>query len=310
MKKAIKKTLKLMDFIMPPVLMYMAKGMFLLLWKPSTWRVSIHKYNKKYPRLMVIGNGPSLNESIDRLADRKKKFDLMAVNGFACSRHFEDIKPNMYVLSDPVYFLEKDKLSTDTKEIVDHLEDSLRKKAKWDIAVFVPNYGKDSVFVKNIKKNTHISMFYFNMHDHFAPKSERLKYFLWDRNWIALAGQTVLNTCVNLGIILRYKEIDIIGADTSWHEQLRVDQENNKIYTIDKHFYGERKVYLYADPYGMVPERLDRELVSISKALSSYWDLKGYAEKRGIRIYNASFYSDIDAFPRRTFENVGKKGDM
>ena len=303
MKKFIKKFLHIAEMLIPPLLAHVIKNIFLMLWKPNTWRVSIGNYNRMHSQLIILGNGPSLNESIKRLENSLEEFDCMAVNGFANTQYYEKIKPNMYVLADPVYFLDRTELADNTKEIVNSLEKSLREKTVWKIAIFVPNYGRNSEFVRNIRTNVNISMFYFNMHDHFAPISERFRYFLWDRNWIALAGKTVLNTCVNLGI-------NIIGADTSWHEQLRVDQENNKLYTIDKHFYGEKKVYVYADSFGKVPERLDRELVAISKALSSYWDLKKYAEKRKIKIYNASSYSNIDAFPRKSIKDIEKRGNV
>ena len=80
---------------------------------------------------------------------------------------------------------------------------------------------------------------------------------------------------------------------------MHVDQETNELYTIDSHFYGEKKVVLYADNEGKVPQKLHDELNCISRALSAYWDLKGYADYAGVKVFNASKYSLIDAFERK-----------
>ena len=299
MKGILKKIYYGINFFLPPFLMTIITDLVLLIRKPNTWNITTTNYKKEHNSLIILGNGPSLNESIERLSIVCNNYDCMAVNGFANTEYYELLKPNMYVLADTVFFLERDKLSERVRNTVNSIESNLLNKTDWNIALFVPNYGRSSELIKNVCKNKHIRIYFFSMHDHFIPLGRRMKYFLWDRNWIALAGKTVLNTCVNLGIILRYSDIFLVGADTSWHEQLRIDQDNNKLYTIDRHFYGENKIYIYADSYSKVPERLDRELITVSQALSSYWELKDYADTRDVHIYNASGYSDIDAFERR-----------
>ena len=98
---------------------------------------------------------------------------------------------------------------------------------------------------------------------------------------------------------MRYKEIYLIGADTTWIELLHVDQNTNDVYTIDTHFYGKKKMPLYKDSAGKIPVKLHEELYFNLNALKLYWELKDYADYAGVRVYNASEYSLIDAFERR-----------
>ncbi len=303
MKRNVKGFIEVLVWIMPPIVMAFIKSIYLLIRKPFTWKRTFHNFSRMHSTLLILGNGPSLQTSLTKLDKDKNDYDCVAVNSFATTSSYEVIKPNMYILADTAYFLRKEDLLERVQNVVDSLADCLVKKTTWELSLFVPNYGEKSEFIRKVKTNPFIKVYYFNMHDHFIPIGKGMKYYLWDKNWNAFAGQTVLNTCVNLGIVLKYKEIYLVGADTSWHENLRIEQDNNKLYTIDKHFYGDRKVYVYADPYGKIPERLDRELISVSKALSLYWELKEYADTRNVRIYNASEYSDIDAFPRMSLDN-------
>jgi hypothetical protein len=74
---------------------------------------------------------------------------------------------------------------------------------------------------------------------------------------------------------------------------------DNMLYTEDTHFYGVIKKPLYADVNGKIPEKMHKELRSISNAFYLYWQLKRYADSVGVSVFNASEYSLIDAFPRK-----------
>ena len=125
----------------------------------------------------------------------------------------------------------------------------------------------------------------------------------WDKNLIAPPGQTVLNAAVWLGIYWGYKETYLIGADTSFVADLHVDQETNIVYSIDTHFYSSKEVAL--DDFDEKNNRrtfgtkLHEEYFSAGIALQDYWRLREYADWKGVKIYNASEYSWIDAFERK-----------
>lgn len=288
--------------LLPPIIFNIIKTIYLLLRYGIRYYSTIKEFDRTHDSLLIFGNGPSLNETIKSYEMSFSKYDCMVVNGFANTEYFERVKPNVYVLADPAFFIKYTIMCDRIKKLSQSLAESLKIKTQWNMTLIVPEYGRNSDLINDISDNKNINILYYNSHDLIIPLSKKHQYFLWNHNLIAPLSQTVLNTCLTLGISLNYKNIYLIGADTSWIENLRVDQENNKLYTIDKHFYGEKKIYLYADGNDTIPERLDRELLCNHRALAYYWELKSYAEYNQVNIYNASAYSLIDAFERKKLE--------
>ncbi len=260
---------------------------------PST----IKNIEKKSDVLIVIGNGPSLNDTIKEHKEEIINKDCVVVNSFCNTVYYEELKPNYYLLADPAYFGDVEKFDTRLKNLVTGTWDAILRKTTWDINLIVPSYAKGSAIIGAISNNSHISVYFYNIKDLRCNKMN--KFEAWDLNLIPPPAQTCLNTCVWLGICLRFKSVYLIGADTTWLELLHVDQETNEVYTIDSHFYGKKKDILYSDVEGKIPQKLHDELNCISWALKRYWDLKDYAEYAGVKIYNASKYSLIDAFERK-----------
>ena len=88
-----------------------------------------------------------------------------------------------------------------------------------------------------------------------------------------------------------------MGADHSWHEELRVD-ENNIATVNHQHFYEAA-----ASRFGMMKMdgssfRIHDILRKIYLGFLGYYFLKDYAQRIGATIYNASKKSYIDAFER------------
>ena len=266
---------------------------------PEKMLSTIERIQKSGDILVVIGNGPSLNDSIKEQKNDIVGNECIVVNQFCKSDYYTEIQPKYYLIADPAYFGDIDNATSRIKDIVLSFIETIVNKTTWDINLIVPSFAKGSEFLEAIKKNTFIHVFFYNATNVVAPTSMQEKYESWDKNLIAPPAQTCLNTCVWLGIFLRYKKIFLIGADTTWIEQLHVDQETNEVYTIDSHFYGEKRVPLFADVEGKIPQKLHDELNCISRALSQYWELKKYADYAGVKVYNASKYSLIDAFERK-----------
>lgn len=250
-------------------------------------------------KLVVIGNGPSLNDSIKKQKNAIIANDCVVVNQFCKTDYYTELKPKFYLLADPAYFGTIDNYTNRLKNIVHGLIESIVNKTTWDINLIVPSFARDSEFINAVKKNHYIHVYFYNTTNDVVPNSSQMKYEAWDHNQIAPPAQTCLNTCVWLGVFLRYKQIYLIGADTTWIENLHVDQETNEVYTIDSHFYGTKRVTLYSDEEGKTPQKLHDELNCISRALSQYWELKYYSDYAGVKVFNASKYSLIDAFERK-----------
>lgn len=268
---------------------------------------TISQFKKKQDRLFILGNGPSLNKSIEKYSKILCRSECIAVNHFCETQYFEELKPSIYVIADPnCHVTDINDLSEYYRNILIKMVSALKTKTKWNLRIIIPDFGKNGFLYQSLKTTPNISFFFYNTFN-FSFFNEAYGFSIlekkiiknWDKNLVSLPAQTVLNTSLSLGIYWRYKEIYLMGADTSWIELLRVDQENNMLYTEDVHFYGIIKRPLYADTNGKIPEKMHRELRSISNAFYLYWQLKKYADSVGVNVYNASEYSLIDAFPRK-----------
>lgn len=262
---------------------------------------NINSVIKNNNNLIVIGNGPSLNESMKKYEKCFSKYDCIAVNHFCETEYYQIIKPKYYLIADPAFYGNIDTYAEWLKEKINNFISEFINNTKWDINIILPTSAIDSQFIQKLKHNKFIHPYYYNYKDLIKYKDDK-KFYFWDKNLISVPAQTCLNTCIWLGIFLRYDNIYLIGADTSWIELLHVDQKNNTVYTIDSHFYGKKRRQLFKDKEGKNPVKLHEELYSILKAFEYYWELKNYADYAGVNIYNASEYSLIDAYERKEIE--------
>ena len=256
--------------------------------------------SKSGKSLCVIGNGPSLNQSLEQNLNEIKTMDCIAVNQFATTSYFSLLQPSAYLIADGAYFQEIDSLSSRLQKIVLSTIKCLNDVVNWEMSLYLPFHAYNSYFYREIKKNRNIKVEFYNCN---APIryliGSKLLYWMWNHNYIGHLAQTVLNTCLGLGIEMGYSTIYIIGADTSWHETYWMDQRTNELYSVDKHFYGEEKIKIFKDNKQCEPAKLHEELRNVTNALESYWILANYAKFNNVQIFNASSYSWIDAFKRK-----------
>lgn len=283
----------------PPILIKIRVSFFEFIHKTRNVITTVNNIQKTSDKLIVIGNGPSLNDSLKEQKSGVVENDCIVVNQFCETDYYTEIKPNYYLLADPAYFKSFDNLTEGDRKEVSAFIEAIMNKTTWDINLIVPSFAMGCELLNRAKENKFIHVFFYNMTMAVSPTSLQEKYEAWDKNLIAPPAQTCLNTCVWLGVFLRYKKIYLIGADTTWMEELHVDQETNELYFYDTHFYGKKKVPLYSDVEGRIPQKLHEQLNCISVALSLYWDLKYYADYVGVKVFNASKYSLIDAYDRK-----------
>ena len=249
-------------------------------------------------KMVIIGNGPSLNRSIDKYYSEILACDKMVVNEFGATDLFEKLKPGIYVLADPAYFT----LPDDFKDSVLSLFDKIASKVTWPMRVIVPLRFKGAKSLDILSRNDHICFdFYF---DRCRDVGKKTKFEAWDENLIEPPAQTVLNTCLYLSLYWNYKETYLIGADTSFLESLRIDQETNDIYIAKSHFYQDEEVYeqnYYEKDKGakMTGWTLHDLIWAYGNMFKMYAELKEYADYKGLKVYNASEYSWINVFERK-----------
>ena len=255
-------------------------------------------------KMIVIGNGPSMKNTVEKYLDVLQTTECMMVNESCMTPIYEAVRPTVYFLVDPVYFDEENnKHYLQTRLAV---LDALILKTMWPMSIIMPNRARGCYMTEKFKENPNLTVLYYA--ENWQLPQGLTQYEAWDKNLITPPGQTVLNTAVWLSIYWGYKETYLVGADTSWHAELKMDQETNILYTIDTHYYDNKEVYGdFYDEVNMrrpIGTKLHEELFAEATALQSYVDLKGYADWKGVKVYNASEFSWIDAFERKKLDDL------
>lgn len=251
-------------------------------------------------RMVVIGNGPSLNVTLEKFREQVMEADKMVVNFFATTDFYDEMKPEFYVLADPELFNTSERY----KNSVQRLFDCIVNKTTWKMTLVMPQSQCSAPIVKEMQENNNITIAYYR--NTYQDVGRMTKFEAWDRNLIPPPAQTVVNTCVYLSLFWGYEETYLIGADTSFLEDVRIDQQTNKLYVVDKHFYNAKDVYAkdFSDSISkhgteMVGWKLHDLICAYGNMFKMYAELKEYADYKGLKVYNASEYSWINVFERK-----------
>jgi hypothetical protein len=254
--------------------------------------------------LLILGNGPSLNDTLkNNAAALLEEFDLMAVNAAACSDQFSALQPNLYILNAVTYFQNDSELSPFYIQAKHDLFEALKEKTRWEMTLLVPFRAKKSIdFQKLINSNPNLKVSYFNQ-----TPVEGLNF--WSHRWYNLGWgmprpHNVLIPGIMTGIRLGYKTIAIVGADHSWLADLSVN-DNNEALLRHVHYYATdgtqpMKVEDRIDR----PRKLHEIIHKFYLSFKGYWQIKSYANKKQVSIINASSVSMIDAFDRKSLPQI------
>lgn len=259
-------------------------------------RSTIGRHVSHSDQLFVMGNGPSLTKDLERYGEAMMNCDRLVVNFMGTSSLYEKLKPNVCVFLDDVFFVDPGTLTEDMRERVSNLAVALIEKTSWKMEVAVPDGARNSKFVTQIKKNTNITVLYYEFTVPMPMDSEDLSG--WLRNLHAAPGQNVLVTSIYLGICWRYSKVWVLGADMSFHSQMRVEQDTNYLYIEDEHYYGSERRYMYCDSRQTIRRRLSTAMQEFMIVFTWFEKLRKLADYAGVKVVNASSYSWIDAFER------------
>ncbi len=259
----------------------------------SKYFVRLKDKNIQVKECVILANGPSLKKDLEKnfkfILDKKK----FCVNFFALSEEYEKLKPDYCVLSAPEFWLSGP--SEYFKKLRNELINALMLKTNWHLTLLIPFKSRNSTFVKAIKQNSNIDIKYYN--------NTPIEGFQGIVNWIFKFNlgvprpHNVLIPTLVLAINTGFKNIYLFGADHSWHEEIKVD-DFNETSVNHEHFYDKSEVR-------MPMYKLDGEKYHIHDifrklhfAFKGYFIIKNYADYLGVKIFNASSKSYIDAFPR------------
>ena len=249
---------------------------------------------RNHDQCMVMGNGPSLTESLTLNKEKLSKVDLVAVNFMALSSEYIEYKPNIYVLCDPAFWFD---VSSERIEIkVRDFYFQLVEKTNWGLQVYIPYQASKNKEIKAIlSRNPHIRLCYYN-----KTKFEGnifLSYLIYDKQWGIPRAENVIVAALMLTVYSGYKEIYLAGADSDYVKNMWVD-ENNEVRFNDYHFYKDSK----KNTEGILlekPEKIHKNCLSIYYMFKSYIDIEKYSVYRKTKIYNTGLYSFIDAFEKK-----------
>lgn len=232
--------------------------------------------------LTILANGPSLKDDIEKIDFEVGDFSVL--NDFYKSPYFDRVKPKFYVLADPLYFTKDSETELTLRSITS------------DIKLFVPfGWWKNASVLDRIN-NPHIQ--FVPYHTLTYNGFESVRYWFYRHGLSMPRPQNVLVPSIFNAINMGYKEIRIYGADHSWTESIRVD-EQNRVCLTDSHFYDTEKVNMNPWHKCTGEQYLMHEILrDLASMFDSYHFLKRYADARGCRIINCTKNSYIDAFER------------
>ncbi|UHG92485.1 hypothetical protein [Spirosoma oryzicola] len=259
---------------------------------------------RQLPVCSVLGNGPSLNESLTEHFDFIRRTEMVCVNNFAHADIFLRLKPQNYVISDPNYFVFTEQ-TTDRDDIRRTLSVFL-EQVKWPMTLYVPHFAKGSYLLGQIERgNPQIKPVYFNYT--VVSGFQRLTYWLYANGFGMPQAQTVIIAALTLMINRRFETIYLFGADTSWHEQIRLNDQN-QLLIKQIHFYDKpsdvKHEPVYSDKFRQRTFSMASQFLSLHKVFRGYEVIRHYADSRGVTILNASAKSYIDAFERAQIANT------
>lgn len=243
--------------------------------------------------LVVMGNGPSLNDTIACCRGQLEAFPLLAVNFAALSPEFAQLRPRYYVLADPVFF------DAGAGGNVVLLREALAH-IDWPMTLFVPVKAKAEA-LRLTGGNCNITVAGFN------PVG--MEGFEWLENKAFDLGlgmprpRNVLIPSLMIAIALGFKTIYVAGADHSWMKTLDVTDDNTVV-SVQPHFYSESKEEKARVTSVYKDVRLHEVVYSFYVAFKSYFTIERYARRKGVTIFNVTPGSFIDAFQRCNLATV------
>lgn len=243
-------------------------------------------------RLIIMGNGPSLRDTIRDHSSLLAASDSLAVNFAANTEEFCSLHPKFYVLADPHFFATDDNgVSSDPN--VNALWERLGK-VDWNMTLYIPCSAKSPASIDN---NSHIQVKRYNL-----TPGEGLTgpvHRLYRMGLAMPRPRNVLIASIMVALREGFRDIAIVGADHTWSRDLWVD-DKNRVISVQKHFYNDNEKEFERVAKEYEGYHLHDILNSLTIAFRSYHQINEYAATLGARIVNCTPGSFIDAFPRAT----------
>lgn len=250
--------------------------------------------NHQNERCFVVGNGPSL-----------KKMDLMklkdeivfTVNNIMSNESlYQQINSDYHILIDPGYFkldleFEDDRQTIELLKKINYTNKKPICIVNYDGKKAFENYGLDK------ELNTHYVYQHRNLTDNYSTKIKL------DTN--IPSSQNVVHAAIFSAVSMGFTKIYLIGCDlTSVFLTYEANANGEVDIVKDFHAYeysDSEKKRLFKD-YNM----LDNEAVmyDYAKTFTIFKNIRKYAERNNIEIFNATIGGGLDVFKRISFDKI------
>tara|TARA_Y100000389_G_C17457316_1_gene519052 strand:+ start:69 stop:944 length:876 start_codon:yes stop_codon:yes gene_type:complete len=249
----------------------------------------------KRVKSLLLANGPSLNDDIDKILEKRPDSVVYVLNYFAATKLFKEIKPEYYVLTDRIYWSNNSSkaFQEDNKKLFHYLD-----QVDWNMNLICPNKGYK--YIKNrLSNNRNIRVVKVNSAN-IEFKNEKINLFSLNLN---ITTPHFINGFIMVlwhALYRRKLDIEIYGADFSLFKDYYVNQETNNFYSSASHFYQSTEAqkdpsYKYPDePRKMIHTRF----FQVWSSFYQMYLLSKIAKKRKIEIVNYSSNSYLDCFKR------------
>lgn len=243
----------------------------------------------------ILGNGPSLIHQLTDSDFLYKQKNLFVVNNFVLTNHYKILKPRNYIFADPCYWDNKKHFDQYLKS--QNILEKVSKDTNWKINIIAPK-DAESCFRKHFDTNEFIDLYFINT-NLVEPYHLNITYSLYSKYLAIPHCQNVLVLAIYLALNIGFKEINLLGAEHSWTENIRVNNDN-QVCLMDKHFYElNAKLVPWINVEGRV-YKMNEVLVDLSKMFSDYYVMSDYAIYKGANVYNCTPNSYVDAFNRKS----------
>ena len=255
----------------------------------SKWHTQLPDALSNPNELLILANGPSLNDTVTSHPDFVRGKTLLAVNFAVNSPLYEELKPELYLIADPLFWIVPEKR--------EQLFGTMARKTTWPMTFFVPTRAlKDKAWQELIAMNSNIRLCIYN-----TTPIEGYQGFC-DRVFRAGLGvprpHNVLIPSIAVGLRMPFQKIYLAGADHSWLPEISVT-DDNVVLMHQKHFYDQNQSKAATvSQENLKSARLYTILHHMSVAFKSYFVLEAFAQKMHKEVINVTPNSYIDAFKR------------
>ena len=247
------------------------------------------KYKLKFPQnyfntALIIGSGPSLTSfNFDKIDI--KKFEIYVVNGFSKTDLYQQLKPKNYCILDPIYFdLNDNRVLQGEVDVIETWQ-NIFSKTNWDIIIYVSLLDIQKIeFIKSkFPINYHIT--FVNLFPVRFSSINRFNYYSKGIGFVG--GNTVVQLAVNISLLKRTRNTYLIGVDHNWFENFTYDHDSNDIFLLNKHFYGEKRIYYPSGELNSLYD-LSGEFNSLHNSFEQFKELHFLAKYLNLKLFRST----------------------